>query len=817
MKTVLLIDAQALIHRSFHALPPLSTPDGRPVGALYGLSSTLVKLLTESVPDYAAAMFDRPEPTFRKKEYAAYKAQRPPTPEDLVTQIVAAHELFATFGIPSFELAGFEADDLIGTFVEKLKSPDRTIVILTGDLDTLQLVEGDRVVVRSLKKGITETVVYDERAVHERFGLSPGQMTDYKGLVGDQSDNIPGVRGVGPKTASKLLAEYRTLETLLERLPGQSAAERKIVAEKEQALFSKKLATIRRDAPIEVRIEDIRFDGLDTENLSTYFTGLGFESLVRRIGGQARPVMKAPGRQREQQATLPLPADVLIVTDVEDARSHQDALTSASLKVAPEWKLIVRALAAAGQEISPPIFDLSVAGWLLDPDRTDFSLNALASTFLPGRPDSDPRTTTASLFPVVNRELHAQSLMNVFETIEMPLVPILAEMERTGIAVDRGALQRLADDMERSINAAAERIYAAVGTPFNINSPRQVADIVFERLKLKPSRVRKTTTGQRRTGRDILEALRDAHPAVPLILDYREDFKVRSGFVAPLLELIGSDGRIHTTFIQTGTSTGRLASEKPNLQNIPQESRWSTRLREAFVAADGWTLLSLDYSQLELRLLAHMTGDEGLARAFRDGKDIHTLTASRVFHTTEAAVTKEMRRIAKTLNFGIVYGMGARAFAETSGLQKAEAEHFIADYFAAFPSIRRWQEEVRTTARNVGYVTNANGRRRWFHTHGPRNFGEFDRAAINMPLQSLGADIIKLAMVRSSAVLAEHGWLGAKVRLALSIHDELLFEVRDDTLSAVTSVLVPLMERVFPLAVPLVVDTAHGKHWGTLA
>lgn len=814
MKTLLLIDAQALIHRSFHALPPLTAPDGRPVGALYGLSSTLVKLLSEHPPEYAAAMFDRPEPTFRKQEFAAYKAHRPPAPDELVSQIIAAHELFELFGIRTFEKPGFEADDLIGTFVQKFRSSEYTIVILTGDLDTLQLIDRDRVVVRALKKGITETVVYDDAAVLDRFGLKPEQMIDYKGLVGDPSDNIPGVKGVGPKTAAKLLAEYGTLEQLLERLVPKSALEHKIVSGKEQALFSKHLATIRTDVPVEASLDALLFRGLDRERLATYFGSLGFESLVRRVGARGPERTQPPPSKQE---ALALPSDMLIVPDIESARAAAPSLSRSSLKVAEEWKPLIHVLDTENIVVAPPLFDLSVAGWLLGPDGRDFSLSALSHTFIPGNTEDDRSSRIAALFSVLSRELRSNGLMNVFETLEMPLIPVLARMERTGIALDRGALERLAADIDTSIASAADRIYSLVGSSFNLNSPRQVASVVFETLGLGSTKTRKTATGQRRTGRDILEGLREAHPAIPLILGYREDFKIRSSFVTPLLDMIGNDGRIHATFLQTGTGTGRLASEKPNLQNIPQESRWSIRLREAFVAEPGWTLLSLDYSQVELRLLAHTTGDEGLGRAFRDRKDIHALTASRVFHVLEADVTKDMRRIAKTLNFGIVYGMGARAFAETSGLPKAEAERFIADYFAAFPAIRQWQEGVKKRARSEGFVTNANGRRRWFTPRGVGGFSEFDRAAINMPLQSLGADIIKLAMIKSEAVLKERGWQNSSVRLVLSIHDELLFEVRDDTLSEASSVLSALMENVFPLSVPLAVETAHGKRWGTLS
>jgi len=827
-KTLLLIDAHALIHRSFHALPPLSAPDGRPVGALYGLASILLKTLAADKPDYVAAAFDRPEPTLRKQEYKEYKAHRPPAPDELISQLRGARELFETFGVACFEKPGYEGDDIVGTLAKKFGEKGFRVEILTGDLDTLQLVEDDHIVVRTMKKGVSDTFVYDEAAVRERYDLSPSQLTDYKGLVGDASDNIPGVRGVGPKTATELLKKFGTLENIFEKGDPKDKLAAKVLPFKKEALFSRKLGTIDTKVPIpETTLESLTFTGVPSEKLGPYFESLGFDSLLRRIGAQravarapkpAAPpsLFGAPEIQDTPEPDVPSDPNIVVVLDADDAQKQKSALGSDALKIAFEWKPVIRKLLDEGVVPAQPLFDISVAGWLLDPDGSDFTLPALTKKYLPSSGDMAPRETQRKLAGALGRALRKEGVYNVFESIEMPVVPVLAEMERTGIAVNRKHLVSLLSDLDREIARETEEIYAAAGGPFNLNSPRQVGEVVFERLKLELPKVKKTATGQRRMNRDVLESLKDLHPIIARILEYREDFKIRSSFVAPLLDLTTKEGRVHTTLIQTGTGTGRIASEKPNLQNIPQESRWSKRLRDSFVAGEGWTLLSVDYSQIELRLLAHLTGDDALIRAFRDGKDIHAFTASKVLHIQESDVTKETRRLAKTLNFGMVYGMGARAFAQTSGVSAEEARRFIDEYFAAFPTIKRWQEGIKEKARAQGYVENANGRKRWFPGRGGPATGEFDRAAINMPLQSLNADILKVAMARVDALLRERARSETEIRLLLSIHDELLFEVRDGILNETAGAIRKVMEEVYTLSVPLRVEASAGKSWGEL-
>lgn len=820
MKTLLLIDAHALIHRAFHALPPLTSPAGEPVGALYGLARTLNKVLEERKPDYVAAAFDRPEPTFRKEEFKEYKAHRPKAPDELVSQLIKARELFKAFQIPTFERPGAEADDIIGTLVERFKD-DRSlrIVILTGDLDALQLVSGDRVVVETMKKGVTEMVTYDKKAVEARYGLPVAALPDYKGLVGDPSDNIKGVKGVGPKTAEKLLTEFGTLEGIFERMPPTHPLAKKILPGKEQAFFARKLATIDRHLPIEVREEDLRYPGTRSEALASLYGELGFQSLLKG-GGKME---KGGGKEKK-----PAPRGSLKSTAVADAAAAL-ALSpaergGATPKAAFDWKPILKELLARGAPLPTPLFDVKVAAWLLNPDEEDLAFESLERRFLApsditfgdvhGRNASllprEPREALRALAGVLAYKLEEYELQKVFNEIEMPLIPVLARMELRGVGVHAPALRELKAQLEKELNDLAGNIYREAGASFNINSPRQVSEVLFGTLKLGEGRVRRTATGQRRTGHDVLLELEHAHPVVSLLLRYRENAKILSGFIDPLLSAIQEDGRVRTTFLQTGTGTGRLSSEQPNLQNIPQESEWAKPLREAFRAAAGKRFLSFDYSQLELRLLAHLTQNLQLLEAFHDGEDIHALTASHIFQVPRDRVSPPMRRVAKTLNFGIIYGMGARAFSRASGLRLEEAKRFIETYFHNFPEVQAWQEQVKAEARTYGFVKNVNGRRRWFvKNHGVAPApGEFERAAVNMPLQSLAADILKLAMIRVG------GTAGAE--LVLSIHDELLFEVPDDTMRKIAPAIRDTMEHAFPLSVPLTVQVKHGERWGDM-
>ncbi|MEK7626761.1 MAG: DNA polymerase [Patescibacteria group bacterium] len=801
MRRLLLIDANSLIHRAFHALPPLTAKGGRPTGALYGLASILIKTLGGNLkPDFVIAAFDRPEPTFRKEMFEEYKAHRPKAPDELVSQIIEAHNLFEKFGVKFFEKPGFEADDIIGTFAKKFeKERNLQIVVLTGDLDTLQLVDGEHIVVQILKKGVSETQLYDEKAVIERYGLNPDQMTDYKGLVGDTSDNIPGVRGIGPKTAEEFLKKYGHLENLFKKMPKDDPAAKKIRPFEKEALFSKKLGTINCDTPIEADLEDVAYSEFDKNILPPYFESLGFESLVRRLNGG------------EEKRPKPLNQGLFIFELEKKDETHKFK----DFEVAWSWKPIIKKFIREKKNLPEKIFDLGIAAWVLNSDEMDFGPAAITERF--------SKDSAEELFFVMERELKKNGLENIFHKIEMPLVPVLAWMETWGISVNAGRLAALGKKMAEKIDLLTEKIHKAAGESFNINSSQQIAEIIFDKLKIKPAKNKKTPTGRRSTSEEVLLSLKDAHPIIPEILEYRETFKIKSTYVEPLLQAKEKDGRVRTNFIQTGAATGRLASEKPNLQNVPQESSWSKELREAFVASPGFTFASFDYAQLELRLLAHMTLEEGLLSAFENNQDIHSLTASRVLKIPFEKITQSERRLGKTLNFGVVYGMGPRAFAQSAGVSFLEARRFIDGYYREFPKIKKWQEKIKTEAKARGYVENLNGRRRyfWTGTSHPKVMGEIERAAVNMPLQSLNADILKMAMIKSFELMKNRRWFGDKARLILTIHDELLFEVRDDILKETVPLFRDLMEGIYPLSgqalsLPLKVEAKTGKNWGDL-
>lgn len=817
MKTLLLIDSHALIHRSYHALPPLTAPDGKPVGALYGLASTLLKIFREVKPDYIAAAFDRPEPTFRKKEFDDYKAHRAPLEDELITQLQEARILFDAFGIPILDCAGYEADDVIGTAVKQLSSnKNLKTVILTGDLDTLQLVLNDTVIVETFGRGIRDTRQYNEKAVIARFGVSPKQIPDFKGLVGDVSDNIPGVKGVGPKTAAELLANNATLEKILENPPKHNAM-KKVLPLQKTARLSKQLATIHQEVPITLSLERLLIRTPDHKKLSTYFVSLGFNSLVDRL----TVTHEDSAQKKVEVPKVGKIENCLVFVNTGEINKKKMELTSDVLKVTFNWKEFYKYAIQKDITIKPPILDIQIAAWLLRPDNSQPTLKSIADRFLrqSNTHEKELGELYKSISAALRAELDTQGLRTVLETIEMPLVPILARMELWGIEVDGSALSELSNTLENELSSSTKSIYTLAGGEFNINSPKQVGDVLFSKLSLSVGGKRKTTAkGQLKTDRESLEALRNSHPIVPLLLEYRENFKIKSGFVDPLKTSMELDGRVRTTFIQTGTATGRLASEKPNVQNIPHESRWAPYVRNAFRSSAGWSLISIDYAQLELKLLAHLSNSKSLINAFRAGCDIHALTASKIYGVSLSAVTPEQRRSAKTMNFGLIYGMGARSLAAAGGMTVQDAKKFIEEYFRNFPEVKIWQESVRkNTARN-GFVENINGRRRWFaHAGGGSLRGDIERQVINMPIQSFGADIMKLAMIGTFSIVQHHNTANERVRLLLSIHDELLFEVHDDILSEIAPLLAEKMEHVYnELSVPLTVEVRVGKRWGSL-
>ncbi len=748
---LVILDADALIHRAFHALPPLSTQRGEPTNAIYGFFSIFIKMVQTLEPDYIVAAFDTPAPTFRKKAFDAYKAHRPKTPDELISQLRKVKEILEELGIVTLAKEGFEADDIIGTIVSKLKTRNSKLetIIVTGDLDTLQLVRPG-VKVYTMRKGMSDTVIYDEKAVRDRFGLAPEQLSDYKGLVGDASDNIPGVLGIGPKTAADLLQKYKTLDVLFKAkdLP------KKLEGKKDEAFFSRELATINVTVPVSFSLEKAKWQGFNTALLEPMFFQLGFSSLLRRI------------------ATTP------------QVSEKQGSLFGGADKKTP-------ALPQGEQRLA------QIATWLLHPELKN----------------PEPAASLSEL----RKELTSQNLLSIFETIEAPLVPILEGMSHRGIKVDKKALEELEADLKKELRTLREKISRITGGDFNPASPDQLRSLLFEKLKLSPAGIKKTPGGKVSTKESELTKLAHQHEIIPLMLKNRELEKLITTYITPLYEKIAKDGRVHTTFIQAGTATGRLASQNPNLQNIPVQGQWASRVKNVFVAEKGYDLVSFDYSQVELRVAAHLSGDKDMTRAFQKGEDIHTHTACQVFNVPEKKVTPLMRRTAKVFNFGILYGLSAHGLSQSLTISREEAQDFIDSYFSRFSGVKRYIEKTRDDVVKKGYVQTLLGRKRWFselQSPGtlPHNVREaMFREAVNFPIQgSATADIIKLAMIKVYPLCNDDA------RLLLQIHDDLLFEIKSDKVNMVMPGIKEVMESVVKLSVPLVVEVKVGRRWGEL-
>lgn len=802
MKKLLLIDAHALIHRMFHALPDFTNERGEPTGALYGVSNALLKILKRENPDYVAAAFDLPEPTFRKKMFPEYKAHRKKIDEPLIQQLEKSRELFTAFGIPVMEIPGYEGDDIIGTLAKKFGGKTK-VEIFTGDLDALQLVKDGNVSVITFKKGISDTVRYDEAAVAARFGVGPEKLVDWKALVGDKSDNIPGVPGIGAKGAEKLILKYGSLEGILSAKDDDRVV-KKVQENREIAILSKDLSRIRTDAPIKATLEDLEQKNPQRTALAEIFKDLGFESLIVREG-----LNELSSKSSGAGLNVKTEESILVFEGFEDAKKISKESGKKKIKAAYDWKTIWKECADEGFEvpIDGSYFDIMIAAWLLAPDRKDYSWEAVSESVF-GELREKTKENIGAACKFFLGKISESGLQKVMSEFEMPLIPVLGDMEQQGIFVNRKKLLALEAAISEETETLRKEIFSLSGEEFNLNSPQQISALLFGKLGLGGKK--KTKTGLSSTKEGVLEELVQKHPIVPLILAYRENSKIAGTYVTPLLTLAKEGkGLIHTTFVQIGTATGRLSSEKPNLQNIPQESKWSRPLREAFEARKGKSFLSLDYSQLELRIIAHVSKDTALLLAFSEGRDIHQATAEKIFHKSD--ISPAERRVAKTLNFGLAYGMGARSFAKSAGVSFEDAKRYVEEYFREFPGVKKWQEEEKDRAKKFGYVENDTGRRRWFDKS--RNFFEIERAAINMPIQSLEADIMKQALIQTFELIRIEK---IPARIALTVHDELILEVSDDILESFSGRVCHLMENCLPISVPLVVDAKTGKNLGNL-
>jgi DNA polymerase-1 len=778
-KTIVLLDAHAIIHRAYHALPEFSSTKGEPTGALYGLVAMLIKIIKDLKPDYIAACFDLPEPTFRHEAYEAYKAGRPKTESNLVAQLIRARDVFTAFGIPSYELAGFEADDLLGTIVEKLKKDKSTdIIIASGDMDTMQLVDDKKVRVFTLKKGINDTILYDEDAVIARFGFPPKLMPDYKGLRGDPSDNIIGIPGIGEKTATTLIQSFGTIENIYKALKKNKAEfEEKGIKERmvklleeheEEAFFSKTLAEIRRDAPFDFSLpEKVWRESVDQALIEKLFVELDFRTLNERVKNLL-------GHEKEKE----------IAEDVDAPKEN--------------------------------IEETAIALWVDNSEYTN-----------PDREDILSTTGSSNIEEAKKKileRLEANGLMEIYRDIELPLIPIMKKAEEKGIAIDKEYLEKLSKEYHKELEILEKKIWKHAGKEFNINSPKQLGEILFDTLNLSVKGLKKTEGGARSTRVSELEKLRGAHPIVEDIMEHREWQKLLSTYIDAIPPLVAEDGRLHTHFLQAGTTTGRFSSINPNLQNIPIKTEAGRKIRRAFVADEGCILLALDYSQIELRVAAVLSEDKDLIKIFKDGDDVHSAVASRVFGVKEEYVTKEMRRQAKVINFGIIYGMGINALKENLGGTRAEAEEFYNQYFKKFPGVADYLDGIKMEVAKLGYTSTLFGRRRYFPMiKSPIQYirASAERMAVNAPIQGTAADIIKIAIKRADEAINKSG-LSENVSLLLQVHDELIYEVKEGSEKEASKVIAEAMEGVLkdktknPHEVPILINASTGKNWGEM-
>ncbi len=848
----LLVDGNSLMHRAYHALP-LMDADGVYTNAIYGFFSMLLKVIREENVRYLAVCFDEHAPTFRHTVYPEYKAGRSETPPELRQQFGTIRTLLDDMGIRRYSLQGWEADDLLGTLSLRGAEAGVTPLLLTGDRDALQLVGGGTELMFT-RKGISETIRFDPSKVYEEYGFTPGQVTDWKGLAGDSSDNIPGVPGVGDKTAVKLLQQYGTLEKVLENAGNvKGKLGEKLSAFAEQARFSKELATIRRDAPVEFRLEDCLLP--DLKQTVPALQKLKLFSLVKRINAGEEAESAAP---EEKEKMVPLAFgeadrpetpeeirrwiaenagegplclwmdDTAVSLATEEGKRAVVTLGGDLLTPGPDpaevlqvlgeavrggnaavhdGKAWLHRLAKAGVPLPEEFrWDTMLGAYLLNPQEKSYRLGALC----PDMPED--AATLCSLQKWQREQVEREDMMTLMREVELPLSFVLFRMEQAGFAVDTAFLRELGDKYAAEIaERRAEVIRATGGTPFNLNSPQQLGEVLFERMNLPHGK--KTSKGWS-TSAEVLEGLRwDAPEVIEPLLRYRQLAKLNGTYVEGLLPLVDREGRVHSTFDQTATATGRISSSEPNLQNIPVRTEEGREIRQAFLPREGWVLVDADYSQIELRLMAHFSGDAAMVDAFRKGEDIHARTAGEIFEVPPEMVTPELRSRAKAVNFGLIYGISGFGLSRNTGVSRREAGDFIARYFEKYPGVKRFMDESASEGARLGYARTMMGRRRYLpELQSPkapiREFGK--RAAMNTPVQGTAADIIKLAMVRTDRALRE---AGMRSRLILQVHDELLLECPPEEADRAAEILRKAMEEAAELKVPLVAEVHRGRNW----
>lgn len=882
-----IIDGNSLLHRAWHAIPPLTTQDGLVVNAAYGFAMVLDKLIQEQQPTHLAVCWDVKGGTFRDEVFEDYKAGREQKEQELYDQIDLINSILDAYGIPSFGIEGWEADDLIGTIAEIERKNDATdTIIITGDLDALQLVD-DSTEVHFFVKGLSKMKVYDTEAVIDRYEFGPEHIVDYKALAGDSSDNIPGVKGVGAKTATTLIKAFGGVEDIYAAAEDGRAEGvvsdgmiKKLLADKDNAMMSLKLAKIVRDVEIDFSMDDAKIEGQDWDKIKQLFREFEFTNLLRRLEtrGDIESYESAEDTPKETssckvavdtdgshvKALLDLCKDDEAIYGLEIATHAQDLFGSSvtALAIATQDEAIVfrsptadtleqlkptltsrrfathdlkrlfALLESEGVTLSSEGIDLMVASYLVNVGDRNYSIDSILSSVLGATvPDLPTEFGTDAAFEqfgqvvahypqvasALQDQLDEQGMHALYADIEHPLIRVLYEMERDGITVDISVLKEMSKRMEQDIESLTKRIWKLAGTEFNVNSPSQLADVLFVDLMLPTKGIKKTKTGYS-TAASELEKIWDAHEMVPLISQYRELTKLKSTYVDALPELVASDGRIHTSFNQTVAATGRLSSSDPNLQNIPIRTEQGREIRKAFVAPKGKTLIAIDYSQIELRLVAAFSEDKKMIKVFTSGGDIHRSTAAEVFDVPEDEVTKDQRRAAKAVNFGIIYGMGPRALSRNIDVSFQEAKDFIERYFAVYPTVRAYLDRSLETAKENEYAETMFGRRRALpelSTGVPMLRAAAERMATNMPLQGAAADIIKMAMVEAQNWLHAQAY-GDDARMLLQVHDELVFEVKNELVDTIAAKMKEIMEGVAALPVPLTADVEVGQNWKEL-
>ena len=862
MKKLLILDSNSILNRAFYGVRYLSAKDGTPTNAIYGFLNILLKLIKEQEPDYICAAFDVKAPTFRHKQYEGYKAQRKPMPEGLAAQMPLAKDVLRAMGVTILEKEGYEADDIIGTVARLCEESEISCFIATGDKDDLQLAsDKTKVILTVTKSGYNETIIYDDKGVKEKYHVTPTEFIDVKALMGDPSDNIPGVKGVGEKTAMSLIEKHHSIEYIYENIDDiglKGAMLQKMKDGREMAFMSKELATINRNTPIEFNAEECVFDGFENNGeLYEILKRLELNSIIKKLdlsGGdnvkENEDIFKDFSYQVGDKNMIS-GDKVTVVLDFDGDNISSAAVGAGNNAVVLNEQDDIKEL-LEDDSIAKVMFDVkeaivklngridiknisddtAIAAYLVDPAKNEYTIEKLASEYF-GTVIEKPEVKQLSLLDdvetdrseylakcavalgVLNERIGDKIKENgqekLYQEVELPLVTVLAHLEINGFLVDDHQLKEFADKLGEKIDALTNEIYMLAGEEFNINSPKQLGVILFEKLELKP--VKKTKTGYA-TNADVLEKLRDKHPIVNFIMEYRQLAKLKSTYCDGLTAVVNPNThRIHSVFTQTVTVTGRLSSTEPNLQNIPTRTELGREIRKMFVAKEGYVLVDADYSQIELRVLAHIANDETMINAFRNNEDIHAVTASQVLGIPLEDVTKEQRSSAKAVNFGIVYGIGEFSLAQDLHISVKEAKAYIESYLEKYHGVRNYMESIKEQAKKDGYVKTMLNRIRYIPelkspNYNIRQFGE--RVALNTPIQGTAADIIKLAMVRVDNRLINEG---LKSKLILQVHDELIVEAHKDEVDKVKQILSEEMQNAMKLNVPLKVDMSTGHSW----